>query len=63
MSIHLLQYDIIGHSGEGHNFEIVKAGTPPKNNKDRLDAVKVVKTIELGNLFFSVAIVVLKLLI
>ena len=40
MGIHF-QYDIIGHSGEGCNFEIVKAGTPPKNNKDRLDAVKV----------------------
>ncbi len=43
----VLQYDIIGHSGEGPNFEIVKAGKPPRNNKERLIAVKVTRF--LGN--------------
>ena len=36
-----LQYDIIGHSGEGYKFDIVKSDKPPKNNKERLDVLKV----------------------
>ena len=35
------QYDIVGHSGEGFKFDMVKQDKPPKNNKDRLDVIKV----------------------
>lgn len=35
------QYDIIGHSGEAHNLVFVEAANPPKNNKQRLDIIKV----------------------
>lgn len=35
------QYDIVGHSGEGYKFNIVDSSKPPKNNKDRLDVLKV----------------------
>lgn len=33
----LWQYEVSGHSGEGHNFAFVKSDAPPKNMKDRLD--------------------------
>lgn len=35
------QYDIVGHSGDGHNIELVRADKVPKNNKDRLKVLKV----------------------
>lgn len=35
------QYDIYGHSGEGYKFDMVKSSKPPKNNKERLDVLKV----------------------
>ena len=38
----IFQYEIIGHSGEGHKFDFVKANKAPKNNKERLDAIKVI---------------------
>lgn len=34
-------YDIHGHSGEGYGIEFVDASKPPKDNKDRLDVIKV----------------------
>ena len=37
----LLQYDIVGHSGEDYKVSLVEFDKPPKNNKERLSAVKV----------------------
>lgn len=36
-----IQYDIYGHSGETDKIEFVKKGNPPKNNKERLDIIRV----------------------
>lgn len=36
-----IQYDIVGHSGESHNISFVKLKEPPKNNKERLDIIRV----------------------
>lgn len=36
-----MQYDIIGHSGDGHDIELVRADKTPKNNKERLKVLKV----------------------
>lgn len=36
-----VQYDIVGHSGDGHNIELVRADKIPKNNKERLKVLKV----------------------
>lgn len=36
-----LQYDIVGHSGDGHNIELVRPDKIPKNNKERLKVLKV----------------------
>ncbi|XP_044262539.1 von Willebrand factor A domain-containing protein 8 [Tribolium madens] len=36
-----IQYDIIGHSGEAPSIPIVKLKEPPKNNKERLDIVRI----------------------
>eukprot|EP00066_Takifugu_rubripes_P009279 XP_003976079.1 PREDICTED: von Willebrand factor A domain-containing protein 8 isoform X1 [Takifugu rubripes] len=35
------KYDIVGHSGDGHNIELVKADKIPKNNKERLKVLKI----------------------
>uniref|UniRef100_A0A3B3RZN2 von Willebrand factor A domain-containing protein 8 n=1 Tax=Paramormyrops kingsleyae TaxID=1676925 RepID=A0A3B3RZN2_9TELE len=34
------QYDIVGHSGDGFDIELVKSDKSPKNNKDRLKVLK-----------------------
>lgn len=36
-----LQYDIMGHSGDGYDIELVRADKIPKNNKERLKVLKV----------------------
>lgn len=36
-----IQYDIIGHSGETDKIDFVKKGAPPKDNKERLDIIRV----------------------
>ena len=38
---YLFQYDIVGHSGEDYKVSLVEFDKPPKNNKERLSAVKV----------------------
>lgn len=35
------QYDIVGHSGDGYDIELVTADKIPKNNKQRLKVLKV----------------------
>ena len=35
------KYDITGHSGDGYNIPFVESGNPPKNNKERLEVIKV----------------------
>lgn len=45
-----IQYDIIGHSGDTDKIEFVKRKQPPKNNKERLDILRVFYfTIDFGN--------------
>ncbi|XP_037542623.1 von Willebrand factor A domain-containing protein 8 [Nematolebias whitei] len=34
------KYDIVGHSGDGYDIELVTADTVPKNNKQRLKVLK-----------------------
>lgn len=36
-----IQYDIFGHSGDADKIEFVKRKHPPKNNKERLDLIRV----------------------
>lgn len=36
-----LQYDIVGHSGDGFDIELVRCEKVPKNNKQRLQVLKV----------------------
>ncbi|KAF2893198.1 hypothetical protein ILUMI_12979 [Ignelater luminosus] len=36
-----IQYDIMGHSGEAHDVKFVKRKDTPKNNKERLDVLRV----------------------
>lgn len=36
-----IQYDIFGHSGDTHKIEFVSRKKPPKNNKERLDVIRV----------------------
>lgn len=36
-----IKYDILGHSGEDHNIKFVSREDPPKNNKERLDVLRV----------------------
>lgn len=38
-----IKYDIIGHSGEEYNIKFVSRNKPPKNNKDRLEIIRVYK--------------------
>lgn len=38
-------YDITGHSGDGYNIPFVEVGKAPKNNKERLEVIKVPKLI------------------
>ncbi|XP_016937195.2 von Willebrand factor A domain-containing protein 8 [Drosophila suzukii] len=33
-------YDIVGHSGEGWEIPFVAAGSPPKNDKERFEAIR-----------------------
>ena len=35
------QYDIVGHSGDGCDIELVRADRVPKNDKERLKVLKV----------------------
>jgi hypothetical protein len=37
-----IQYDIMGHSGEAPSISFVKLKEPPKNNKERLDVIRVI---------------------
>ena len=37
----LLQYDVVGHSGDGHDITFVKPEKIPANNKERLDILRV----------------------
>ena len=37
------QYEIIAHSGEGYDFPMCKSDSAPKNNKERLNVIKVSK--------------------
>lgn len=39
-----IQYDIFGHSGDTHKIEFVNRKRPPKNNKERLDVIRVCVT-------------------
>ncbi|XP_022919882.1 von Willebrand factor A domain-containing protein 8 [Onthophagus taurus] len=36
-----IQYDILGHSGDADRIDFVKRKNPPKNNKERLDLLRV----------------------
>ncbi|XP_072214400.1 von Willebrand factor A domain-containing protein 8 [Excalfactoria chinensis] len=38
---HKFKYDIVGHSGDGYNITLVENGKVPKNNKQRLEILKV----------------------
>ena len=42
----LFQYDIVGHSGEDYKVGLIEFEKPPKNNKERLSAVKVCLCLE-----------------
>ncbi|XP_029314557.1 LOW QUALITY PROTEIN: von Willebrand factor A domain-containing protein 8 [Cottoperca gobio] len=37
---HKFKYDIVGHSGDGCDIELVRADKSPKNNKERLKVLK-----------------------
>nr|XP_061799830.1 von Willebrand factor A domain-containing protein 8-like [Nerophis lumbriciformis] len=37
---HKFKYDIMGHSGDGYDIELVRADKVPKNNKQRLKVLK-----------------------
>ncbi|XP_037343972.2 von Willebrand factor A domain-containing protein 8 [Pungitius pungitius] len=37
---HRFKYDVVGHSGDGYDIELVRADRVPKNNKDRLKVLK-----------------------
>ncbi|XP_034741708.1 von Willebrand factor A domain-containing protein 8 [Etheostoma cragini] len=37
---HKFKYDVIGHSGDGYDIELVRADKVPKNNKERLKVLK-----------------------
>ncbi|KAL3055865.1 hypothetical protein OYC64_018546 [Pagothenia borchgrevinki] len=37
---HKFKYDIVGHSGDGYDIELVRADKVPKNNKERLKVLK-----------------------
>uniref|UniRef100_A0A7N8XB65 von Willebrand factor A domain-containing protein 8 n=1 Tax=Mastacembelus armatus TaxID=205130 RepID=A0A7N8XB65_9TELE len=37
---HKIKYDIVGHSGDGYDIELVRADQVPKNNKQRLKVLK-----------------------
>lgn len=39
--VSFLQYDIVGHSGDGFNIALVGSDKVPKNNKQRLEILKV----------------------
>ncbi|KAM8976160.1 von Willebrand factor A domain-containing protein 8 [Pelodytes ibericus] len=37
---HKFKYDIVGHSGDGFNIELIKKDVIPRNNKQRLQIIK-----------------------
>lgn len=37
---HKFKYDIVGHSGDGYDIELVRTDKVPKNNKERLKVLK-----------------------
>ncbi|GCC34041.1 hypothetical protein chiPu_0012514 [Chiloscyllium punctatum] len=37
---HKFKYDIVGHSGDGFNIELVRSDKIPRNNKERLQIMK-----------------------
>ncbi|XP_068123903.1 von Willebrand factor A domain-containing protein 8 [Hyperolius riggenbachi] len=37
---HKFKYDVFGHSGDGHNIELIRSDKIPRNNKQRLDVMK-----------------------
>ncbi|XP_031729156.1 von Willebrand factor A domain-containing protein 8 [Anarrhichthys ocellatus] len=37
---HKFKYDVVGHSGDGYDIELVRADKVPKNNKERLKVLK-----------------------
>ncbi|XP_061547312.1 von Willebrand factor A domain-containing protein 8 isoform X2 [Phycodurus eques] len=37
---HKFKYDIVGHSGDGYDIELVRVDKVPKNNKQRLQVIK-----------------------
>ncbi|KAM3607170.1 uncharacterized protein V6R79_002729 [Siganus canaliculatus] len=37
---HKFKYDVVGHSGDGYDIELVRADKVPKNNKQRLKVLK-----------------------
>ncbi|XP_053311448.1 von Willebrand factor A domain-containing protein 8 [Spea bombifrons] len=37
---HKFKYDVVGHSGDGFNIELVRSDVIPKNNKQRLQILK-----------------------
>uniref|UniRef100_A0A8D3DV18 von Willebrand factor A domain-containing protein 8 n=1 Tax=Scophthalmus maximus TaxID=52904 RepID=A0A8D3DV18_SCOMX len=37
---HKFKYDVVGHSGDGYDIELVRADSVPKNNKQRLKVLK-----------------------
>nr|XP_046259782.1 von Willebrand factor A domain-containing protein 8 [Scatophagus argus] len=38
---HKFKYDIVGHSGDGYDIELVRVDKAPKNNKQRLKVLKI----------------------
>lgn len=36
-----IQYDVIGHSGDTDKIQFIRKDKPPKNNKERLDILRV----------------------
>ena len=36
-----IQYDIVGHSGDSHDIKFIDHKSPPGDNKQRLDVIKV----------------------
>ncbi|KAM8820841.1 von Willebrand factor A domain-containing protein 8 [Eudromia elegans] len=38
---HKFKYDIVGHSGDGFNITLVESDKVPKNNKERLEILKI----------------------
>uniref|UniRef100_A0A673I9L6 ATPase dynein-related AAA domain-containing protein n=1 Tax=Sinocyclocheilus rhinocerous TaxID=307959 RepID=A0A673I9L6_9TELE len=50
---HKFKYDIMGHSGDGFDIELVRCDKVPKNNKERLKVLKVQTVFLLMRLLFG----------